>query len=269
MRPLPALFIAVCIAKETCAPITWSDSNIAPSTALPPALRPPSIVGRKDIQAGEVNCRYSATTEDIISSYTCTELATKYGISIDKFFKLNPALAPDCSDIEPKTQYCVAGFIEPVRAYDGRCGPKHNNASCLGMPLGQCCNAQTWMCGDTEADCAPGTCYERPCAGDKVYSTDGTCGADHGDRFCAGVQGDCCNMNGRCGTGEDFCGIDVCQSGNCPPEAGKPRYPDWYYRYLKIKADFEESERLRLAEEEAARGYDSGVAVMVIQGVFK
>lgn len=65
------------------------------------------------------------------------------------------------------------------------------------------------------ADCAPGTCYEGSCLGDKVYSTDGTCGVQHGRRRCAGKWGDCCNLDGKCGSGTDFCGWMKCQSGNC------------------------------------------------------
>lgn len=64
-------------------------------------------------------------------------------------------------------------------------------------------------------DCADGTCYEGACAGDRVYSTDGTCGYMHDNRLCAGRQGDCCHQNGTCGTGEAFCGNDNCQAGNC------------------------------------------------------
>lgn len=77
------------------------------------------------------------------------------------------------------------------------------------------------------ADCAPGTCYEGACPGDKVYSTDGTCGAAHGYRLCAGVWGNCCNSDGRCGTGEDFCAVDVCQSGNCRRPVVQPSDPPW------------------------------------------
>lgn len=39
--------------------------------------------------------------------------------------------------------------IEPVRAYDGLCGPYHNDATCVGTAKG-CCNSETWTCGDTE-----------------------------------------------------------------------------------------------------------------------
>lgn len=49
----------------------------------------------------------------------------------------------------------------------------------------------------TREDCAPGTCYEGYCLGDTVYSTDGTCGYQHGGRLCAGKWGDCCNMDGK------------------------------------------------------------------------
>lgn len=128
----------------------------------------------------------------------------------------------------------MPAVIEPLRATDGLCGPKHNNATCLGTDK-QCCNANTFTCGSTEyvylrlyiidgccslivpssADCAPGTCFEGACDGDTVYSTDGTCGVAHGGRLCAGKWGICCNMSGACGNGTAFCGVGSCQSGNC------------------------------------------------------
>ncbi|KAI0418175.1 hypothetical protein F5X98DRAFT_122062 [Xylaria grammica] len=40
-------------------------------------------------------------------------------------------------------------------------------------------------------------------------------GYQHGKRRCAGKWGDCGNMDGKCGTGTDFCGWGKCQSGNC------------------------------------------------------
>jgi hypothetical protein len=79
----------------------------------------------------------------------------------------------------------------------------------------QCCNAQTWTCGDSAEDCAPGTCYEGVCQGDLVYSTDGTCGQYHGFRSCAGRWGNCCSIEGRCGTGPEYCGLFRCQNGDC------------------------------------------------------
>lgn len=65
-------------------------------------------------------------------------------------------------------------------------------------------------------DCAPGTCFEGACPGHKIYSTDGTCGpVDNSLRLCAGKWGDCCDFNGTCGTGPDYCGADKCSFGNC------------------------------------------------------
>ncbi|KAK2038565.1 hypothetical protein LZ31DRAFT_635333 [Colletotrichum somersetense] len=71
------------------------------------------------------------------------------------------------------------------------------------------------------------TCWEGTCAGDPIYSTDGTCGYDHGFRCCAGKWGDCCDFDGVCGTGEDFCGIKNCQAGNCMRPAAAPAPVPW------------------------------------------
>ena len=39
--------------------------------------------------------------------------------------------------------------VEPLRAYDGMCGPQNKNATCVGTDK-QCCNKKTWTCGDSE-----------------------------------------------------------------------------------------------------------------------
>ncbi|GKT59085.1 glutathione S-transferase [Colletotrichum tofieldiae] len=109
---------------------------------------------------------------------------------IDFFFALNPGLERDCSNIQPNTEYCTVGCESSLAA------------------------ANAGMCVSSE-DCAPGTCYEGFCPGDAVWSTGGTCDTGHGNRQCAGKWGDCCNQDGWCGTGPDFCGKDVCQMGNC------------------------------------------------------
>jgi len=38
--------------------------------------------------------------------------------------------------------------IDKPLATDGLCGPKHNNATCKGTEK-QCCNSETWKCGNT------------------------------------------------------------------------------------------------------------------------
>jgi hypothetical protein len=58
---------------------------------------------------GEINCRYWSTTPAEVNYYTCSQLAQRYSISNDLFFRLNPSLASDCSDVQPETEYCVRG----------------------------------------------------------------------------------------------------------------------------------------------------------------
>lgn len=65
--------------------------------------------------------------------------------------------------------------------------------------------------------------------GHDVFSTDGTCGYQNGDRLCAGVWGDFCNMNGTCGTGDAFCGTGLCQSGNCTRPVVNSLLAKWEY----------------------------------------
>ncbi|KAK1989604.1 hypothetical protein LX36DRAFT_648975 [Colletotrichum falcatum] len=220
------LTFTLAFAGNECQPATWSKAGLRETPSPKTRVASVNKIVLGAAKPGEVNCRYASQTGRDVNYYTCTQLAEKYEISVEKFFLINPTLEPDCSNIEPNTEYCVAGFIEPVRATDGVCGPASNNATCYGT-YKQCCNSETWTCGDTEADCAPGTCWEGACPGDSVYSTDGTCGFDHGFRFCAGKWGDCCNFDGVCGTGEDFCGIKNCQSGNCTRPVTTPAPFPW------------------------------------------
>ncbi|KAK4203019.1 hypothetical protein QBC40DRAFT_262788 [Triangularia verruculosa] len=213
-------------AADECVPWTWT-WNLRRAAAATPTVAElgatpmpePTVVpyARKDAepQPGEVNCRNWGQTYDNVGYWSCSQLATEFGITIEKFWELNPELAPDCEGVQPNTEYCVAGFIEPVRAVDGRCGPDYKNATCIGTEFGQCCNSETWKCGDTEHDCSLGVCYEGQCPGHKIYTTDGNCGYKFNFSQCAGKWGPCCNLEGRCGTGLDFCGEGKCQSGNC------------------------------------------------------
>ncbi|KAK1703501.1 hypothetical protein BDP67DRAFT_549741 [Colletotrichum lupini] len=179
---------------KSCQPYTWdslSQMRIAAADDDSGPTEGTLII----VNPGEVNCRYWTDTPKDVSYYTCSELAQRYDMPSDLFFTLNPSLDRDCGNIKPQTEYCVSGFIEPIRA--------------------QCCNSETWTCGDSTEDCAPGTCYEGDCVGDTVYSTDGTCGQDYGFRVCAGRWGSCCSLDGRCGTGDAFCGLFACPDGDC------------------------------------------------------
>ncbi|KAK0657903.1 hypothetical protein B0T16DRAFT_402704 [Cercophora newfieldiana] len=211
------------VAANDCQPVTWDDTPqrrdfaIATGGSNDSIIVPNPVIEVRQasptpLKPGDINCRAWMSTWDDVNYYTCKKMANDWGVSIAGFFKMNPALKVDCSNIQPNTQYCIQAYIEPLRSSDGRCAPNYNNAVCSGTSSGRCCNAQTWKCGNTTADCSDGTCYEGSCAGDWVWSTNGTCG---GSRQCPPKWGDCCNMQGKCGNGTTFCAENVCQSGKC------------------------------------------------------
>lgn len=98
--------------------------------------------------SAKVTCRYNATAPSTVSYYTCTEIAANYGISLEKFMLLNPLMDPDCTSIEADQQYCVAGTVVETTT-DGTCKPE-SYVSCLGYAGGQCCNGETFKCGNTK-----------------------------------------------------------------------------------------------------------------------
>ncbi|KAF3804810.1 hypothetical protein GCG54_00004079 [Colletotrichum gloeosporioides] len=214
-------------AADECQPATWVAKRDLANFPSPTAGERPYVTPlvTRDIGEalpGEVVCRSWGETDEEVNYYTCTELADFHWIDIETFFKLNPEINDDCSNIQPNTEYCTDGWIEPLRNKDGRCGPHFGHASCAYSDF-PCCNSETWTCGITLEDCADGTCYEGLCPGHTVYTTDGKCGLAHGMQQCAGKWGDCCNMNGECGTGPDFCGLGKCQLGNCTTSALPPQ----------------------------------------------
>ncbi|WYZ36505.1 hypothetical protein EsH8_II_000011 [Colletotrichum jinshuiense] len=196
--------------KLSCKPYTWDSLSLrriaaADDPSTPGRLRAISSSSSR----GKLNCRYWADTPEEVSYYTCSMLAQRYDLSNDIFFTLNPGLDKDCSNVKSQAEYCVSGFVEPVRVFDGLCGPSHNNATCLGTNK-QCCNLETWTCGDSTEDCAPGTCYEGDCVGDTVYSTDGRCRQAYSNCECTGRWGSCCSLDGRCSIGDAFCSLFTC-----------------------------------------------------------
>lgn len=67
---------------------------------------------------GDVNCRYHSTTPAVVNYYICSQFADYYELSIDQFFELNPTLNPTCDNVQPDTDYCVAG-CKRLSAYAG------------------------------------------------------------------------------------------------------------------------------------------------------
>lgn len=157
--PLAFLVFLLPVAlADGCQPYTWGLSVLQGG-------------GIKTIQVGELDCRFTTRTGAEVTTQTCTQIAERYETTVDKFLDLNPELNNDCGSIKPKTEYCVIvcelsnvfkvdatkyTYLqytvvdhEPLRAWDGLCGPNHGDATCIGTPK-QCCNSTTWTCGDTE-----------------------------------------------------------------------------------------------------------------------
>ncbi|WPG99491.1 Hypothetical protein R9X50_00230600 [Acrodontium crateriforme] len=108
---------SVTVASSDCAPSTWQPGqykrDVTPTSSLLTSstviISP--LITSGNISVGQVNCRYAANTEGMdINYYTCTELAQDYGIDVATFFKLNPTVLLDCSNIKANTDYCVAGY---------------------------------------------------------------------------------------------------------------------------------------------------------------
>ncbi|KAF4970015.1 hypothetical protein FSARC_2832 [Fusarium sarcochroum] len=116
---------------------------------------------KRSLDTDGINCRLSTVSASKVDSSTCASLAKKHGITVYDFYELNPGLKVDCKNVEPETRYCVEGFTEPLRALDGKCGPSNGNATCVGTDK-QCCNKNSWTCGDTVNDCTV-NCYEGNC----------------------------------------------------------------------------------------------------------
>jgi hypothetical protein len=104
-------------ASNQCQPATWSKANLrravttstTTSNATTTTSNITSIISTGNVQPGQINCRYSASTYSDVNYYTCTRLADRYGITVQAFFTLNPELDLDCSNIQPNSEYCVAG----------------------------------------------------------------------------------------------------------------------------------------------------------------
>jgi hypothetical protein len=159
--------------------VTWENTytdladmmRMATATSRPQATD--SVPFNADPEAGEVNCRFWDQTYRLVNNKSCEKMADANRMSIEKFFMLNPEVERDCGNIRPYTRYCVRGcefhlalstlvcwigvdlgvylVIEPLRAYDGKCGPMNNNATCMSSGHGDCCNLETWTCDGREA----------------------------------------------------------------------------------------------------------------------
>ena len=117
LAPLTSLFslsaLPVLVAGDDCQPYKWSTlaaRNAAPTGETVWIPYEVNLSIRDElIQAGDISCRHTVSTGTFVNYYTCTELAESYGFGLEKLFLLNPLLLPDCSNIQPNTEYCVDG----------------------------------------------------------------------------------------------------------------------------------------------------------------
>jgi len=98
----------------TCKPHTWSASNPKSTpTAWKKNKASLSVSNIGKPQTGQVNCRFPGSTPKFVDIDTCARLAARYNITLKKFYMLNPELDAGCGNIEPETDYCVAGCTPP------------------------------------------------------------------------------------------------------------------------------------------------------------
>lgn len=103
------------VSADDCVAWTWSwDAKKVAGAAVAAATPSPGVavkayVRAATIEPGDINCRDWTQTYDNVGYWSCGELADKSGITIDKFWILNPTLAPDCDGIQPNTEYCIDG----------------------------------------------------------------------------------------------------------------------------------------------------------------
>lgn len=97
--------------QDHCRPYKWDSLQGFSAAADPavPADPEPTEGTLIVVQPGEVNCRDWRSTPAEVGYYTCWLLGRRYGLPKDKFFSLNPGLKRDCSNIKPKTEYCING----------------------------------------------------------------------------------------------------------------------------------------------------------------
>jgi hypothetical protein len=109
-------------SKSSSLSIVTSSTTTNASTPLPSVTISP-LYASGSVGVGQVNCRYTANTAGMdINYYTCMQLASDNMITVQTFFKLNPTVKPDCSNIQANTDYCVAGckFKAHLRIFDIR-----------------------------------------------------------------------------------------------------------------------------------------------------
>ncbi|KAH8666888.1 hypothetical protein BX600DRAFT_511777 [Xylariales sp. PMI_506] len=102
---------------------------------------------------------------------------------------------------------------------DGTCGVNFGGTVCGDWSTGNCCSSAGY-CGSGSLYCGNG-CQSGDCI-IGGQTTDGTCGAQNNDAICGNwTSGSCCSNAGYCGSTDDYCALDNCQSGPCGGGSGE------------------------------------------------
>ncbi|KAF6823887.1 hypothetical protein CMUS01_10488 [Colletotrichum musicola] len=179
---------------------------------------------------GDVVCRYKAKTPSAVNYYTCSQMVSKYVTTVEKFFELNPGVAPDRSNINPSSEYCVKGCtcwegackgFPSKYSMDGRCGASADGLLCGGK-WGNCCSKYGY-CGNGTNFCSLENCYSGDCEIPVRQNNglpwltgttrNGSCGGAEG-YTCDMAFGNCCSKDGVCGALVEHCGAG-CSAGYC------------------------------------------------------
>jgi hypothetical protein len=91
----------------------FANLTVVSSSNVAEICQPWELNAKRDFVPGRVNCRYTLTSGGEVNYDTCLELAGKWEIPLETFFKLNPDVDRDCTTIKPNTEYCVAGCKFP------------------------------------------------------------------------------------------------------------------------------------------------------------
>ena len=94
--------------EDKCPPHTWADDKAPNPPADTKVVTKPAFL-KEEYKAGEVNCRGLGFTGKRVDSNTCKEVADEDGITLERFFLLNPTLDRACTNIEPNSIYCTDG----------------------------------------------------------------------------------------------------------------------------------------------------------------
>ena len=105
------LLLPLFVLTDDCWPVTWTKANVESETHVFSSDDASGSITYLDVAPGEINCRYWARTYEDVKYYTCTEISKLYSITTEFFFSLNPDLNLDCSNIKPRSNYCVDGCM--------------------------------------------------------------------------------------------------------------------------------------------------------------